>query len=240
MIMEKQMSEEVVAEGKKFISEYNKCPSPEKIGDMYDAVSPEGYDAYTQLIKFNAEQTQVCDAISKSVEDGGLGVPSDSKILDVGCGTGILYKFLKERGYENMDGIDASKNFVESNNKNGIYKNCDFLYMGQGDDKYPEKFHGVYDAVIGSGVFIPHHMPCECFDDVYTSLKMGGYFCTAIRSSVWKEGHEIGYYDYMQKLIKAGKFELYKSHEFERGCDEGDVEYFHKQMSTLVVFKKIA
>lgn len=47
-------------------------------------------------------------------EIGGL-LPSDSnaRILDAGCGSGFLLEFLRERGYTNACGVDASQEQVD-------------------------------------------------------------------------------------------------------------------------------
>lgn len=48
-----------------------------------------------------------------------LTSPTDY-ILDVGCGTGTLLRYLKEHGYKNLEGLEISKRAVEVLGKNGI------------------------------------------------------------------------------------------------------------------------
>lgn len=48
-----------------------------------------------------------------------LTSPTD-RILDVGCGTGTLLRYLKEHGYKNLEGLEISKRAVEVLGKNGI------------------------------------------------------------------------------------------------------------------------
>lgn len=60
--------------------------------------------------------------ISKPKAEGGLEVPSDAKIYDLGCGSGMLGKLLTERGYTDIVGTDASENMLEASKAKGCYK----------------------------------------------------------------------------------------------------------------------
>jgi len=48
-----------------------------------------------------------------------LTLPED-RLLDVGCGTGALLRFLKEEGYKNLEGLEISKRAVEVLDQHGI------------------------------------------------------------------------------------------------------------------------
>lgn len=48
-----------------------------------------------------------------------LTLPED-RLLDVGCGTGALLRFLKEEGYKNLEGLEISKRAVEVLGQHGI------------------------------------------------------------------------------------------------------------------------
>ena len=39
--------------------------------------------------------------------------PSEVAILDMGCGTGLVGKFLAEKGFTNIHGIDLSKKMLK-------------------------------------------------------------------------------------------------------------------------------
>ena len=38
--------------------------------------------------------------------------PNEVQVLDMGCGTGLVGKFLAEKGFTNIHGIDLSKNML--------------------------------------------------------------------------------------------------------------------------------
>ena len=50
-----------------------------------------------------------------------MDLPKDSKILDVGCGTGLMGKMLSTDGYNQIVGVDASEKFVEASVATGFY-----------------------------------------------------------------------------------------------------------------------
>ena len=64
----------------------------------------------------------------------------DCEILDVGAGTGIVGNLLKEKGFTNIVGADASAEFIKVAQASGAYKETRALYFGMGLDKYPEDF----------------------------------------------------------------------------------------------------
>ena len=37
----------------------------------------------------------------------------DSKVIDFGCGTGLVGKYLHDKGFKFIDGIDASRGMIE-------------------------------------------------------------------------------------------------------------------------------
>jgi len=48
------------------------------------------------------------------------GVHPDSKILDAGCGGGLLIRFLQRKGFKNVSGIDTSKMMVNLCRERGL------------------------------------------------------------------------------------------------------------------------
>ncbi len=152
-----------------------------------------------------------------------MALPKDAWIFDAGCGTGVVARLLKEQGYDNIDGADASEKFVEHAKTKGLYKECDAFFFGNGLDVFPAKFKGKFDCCTASGVFMPNHMPPSAMDDIHCSLKTGGYFVTAMRAFLFCDGEKHGYKDKIEELIQQGKFKLVRKVEFTRGI-KTDVE----------------
>jgi 2-polyprenyl-3-methyl-5-hydroxy-6-metoxy-1,4-benzoquinol methylase len=80
-----------------------------KIGEYYGNIGPELYDEYMQYINFNAEPYNIAPAVEEI-----LKLPKDAKILDVGCGTGLIGKLISKMGYKNITGVDATQKFIDA------------------------------------------------------------------------------------------------------------------------------
>ena len=52
----------------------------------------------------------------------GFGFKKDISVLDLGCGSGLVGKQLHKRGYQNIDGLDLSEEFLEEAQKKGVYR----------------------------------------------------------------------------------------------------------------------
>jgi SAM-dependent methyltransferase len=194
-------ADELKEKALKFASEYYLNHDPSEIGNWYDKCEPEVYREWARQVNFN-EKDEIC----KLVFCEQVNLPKEGKILDAGCGPGILAGLLAKHGYTNIDGVDASKNMIDSVKDTGIYKRCDSFYFGNGVDAFPAEYKNVYDCCVASGVFMPKHMPPSGMDDIHASLKVGGYFITAMRKFLYVSGEEHGYFDKIEELIEAGKF----------------------------------
>lgn len=64
-------------------------PDATKMGDYYDQIDPGMYDDFIVKINFVVEP----NAIAKMLIEE-LAPPKETKILDVGCGTGLMGKLL--------------------------------------------------------------------------------------------------------------------------------------------------
>ncbi|HTW91256.1 MAG TPA: class I SAM-dependent methyltransferase [bacterium] len=69
----------------------------------YEDASPQGQPSPDDLVRFRS----LADFIQKHLGD------RHARIIDVGCGTGGLLAELKQRGYENVAGVDPSETCAE-------------------------------------------------------------------------------------------------------------------------------
>ena len=87
-----------------------------------------------------------------------LGLASDARILDAGCGTGLVGLLLREAGFTRIDGADLSAEMRAIAARHGIY---DRLFQLDMTEDYGIAPADAYDAVISVGVFGfgPPHVP---------------------------------------------------------------------------------
>ncbi len=67
------------------------------------------------------QRTTIADIFLK------LNLPTDHRIIDIACGTGIVAEDLREHHYTNIDGLDPSKGYIEVARTKGIYKVSNFF-----------------------------------------------------------------------------------------------------------------
>jgi predicted TPR repeat methyltransferase len=53
-----------------------------------------------------------------------------ARVLDLGCGTGLVGKYLNEEGFLNTDGIDASAGMIKEAEEKRVYKDLVELFLG--------------------------------------------------------------------------------------------------------------
>ncbi|ELU11590.1 hypothetical protein CAPTEDRAFT_181492 [Capitella teleta] len=104
-----------------------------------------GYDSVERVIRWVERQDDI---------------EENCRILDVGCGNGIMLTELADRGYTSLFGVDYSEAAIElaekvasEQEKDGIqYEACDFLADPMVGKLLQEKYHlildkGTYDAI---------------------------------------------------------------------------------------------
>ncbi|KAM0211909.1 hypothetical protein ACHAPQ_004181 [Fusarium lateritium] len=125
----------------------------------------------------------------------------DAKVLDAGCGTGLVGEALMKLGAKNVDGIDISPGMLEVAERTGVYESLSVGNLAETLD-IPS---GIYDAVICVGTMTEGHVGPEAFDEFVRVTKSGGFIVATIRESVWKPK---GYQDKVTSLTQGGRVKL--------------------------------
>ena len=114
------------------------------------------------------------------------------RIIDVGCGTGLVGVELKNSGFTNFDGIDISQEMIDIAKQRGYSK----LFIGSLNESLPFESNE-YDAAFCVGVFTHGHVGSNRLDELVRIVKPGGIICFTINEGVYKP---YGFNSKIQKL----------------------------------------
>lgn len=127
---------------------------------------------------------------------GTLGrfVPDlSAKILDAGCGSGLVGEAYHLLGYHKLTGIDISDGMLQKAAAKGCYSELRREVLGERLSFEDSTF----DVITSSGVMTAGHAPPECLTELARVLKSGGHMVVTISQPAW-EG--FGYRDACERL----------------------------------------
>ena len=104
------------------------------------------------------------------------------KILDAGCGTGLVGIELKKYGYSNIEGVDFSQSMLDLVPQ-GIYKKIEKIDLNK-----PLKFKdNMYDVLMCVGTFTYGHVKPKALDELIRITRNGGLICFTINEGIYEE-----------------------------------------------------
>ncbi len=95
--------------------------------------------------------------------------PTDARILDFGCGTGIGGAALQQAGFTTIDGTDITQEMLDKAQARGIYR--------QTWTSIPGEFNfitGAYDVIVAVGVISLGAAPPDILAPLLAKLQAGG------------------------------------------------------------------
>ena len=144
---------------------------------------------------YDHDTCQTMGYVAPDLAAGMLDHHLDSKkdrVLDAGCGTGLVGEALKGLGYANVEATDYSEDMLTEAEKKGVYRKLFQADLNRGlkvsDD--------VYDATICVGTFTYAHVGPEAFDELARVTRPGGYVCFTIRDGAYQK------YNYRRKMLE--------------------------------------
>jgi len=130
----------------------------------------------------------------------------ESRVLDAGCGTGLVGEVLNRMGYENVDAMDFSSDMLDEAEKKAVYNRLIQEDMN-GDLDIPDRH---YDATICVGTFTYAHVGPHAFDELVRVTRPGGHICFTIRDGAYQE---YGYRNKMLEMEACARWELQELRE---------------------------
>ena len=127
----------------------------------------------------------------------------NSKILDAGCGTGLVGIELKKYGYSNIEGVDFSQSMLDLVPQN-IYKKIEKIDLNK-----PLKFkNNIYDVVMCVGTFTYGHVKPHALDEIIRITKNKGLICFTVNEGIYEE------YGFDKKIKELTNNKLWNIKEF--------------------------
>ena len=136
--------------GPSHINEIQKCNGfvPGEAKRHYDHIAMY-YEAIYLRLGF-PDPKKVAEKVEKYAKLGGIDKDT-CRILDVACGSGLIGKYLAEKGFKNISGLDISTCMLENARQKGVY---DELLEHDIDEysEFPPAWNNKFDFVVASGI----------------------------------------------------------------------------------------
>lgn len=110
---------------------------------------------------------------------GGVVQP----VLDVGCGTGLVGRFLTEAGFDTIDGVDVSPASLDAARAHGVYRDLAVADFNSGQLPFPDH---TYAAVVCVGVLSYAVDPGAIVQDFCRITQPGGRLVFTHRVDLWE------------------------------------------------------
>ena len=127
----------------------------------------------------------------------------DIKILDAGCGTGLVGVELKKNGFKYVDGVDFSQKMINLVPQN-VYKNLFKVNLNQKVDISDDTYEGITCA----GTFTYGHVNPPALDEMVRICKKKSYICFTINLGIYVE------YGFDKKIKELEDKKFWKIIEF--------------------------
>ena len=142
------------------------------------------YDEWSKKNKYDKDMvdwnytgpTETVDVLKKHA------LNKDVKILDAGCGTGLVGIELKKNGYSNIDGADLSQKLLNLVPK-GYYNRLEKIDL----NKQLKIENNIYDVVVCVGTFTFGHVRPPALEEFVRITKNNGLLCFTINEGIYEE-----------------------------------------------------
>ena len=147
---------------------------------------------------------------------------TDTPILDVGAGTGLVGEFLYKSGNKKIIGLDLSSEMLEQAKLKKCYSS---LMQVDVTKKIPLKNNSI-GAIVSAGTFTHGHVGPDAFDELLRITKPGGLFVLSINSKVFVKG---GFQENFLKIknsISVPIMNEFNAHDEHKNKEFSDIKLF--------------
>ena len=107
----------------------------------------------------------------------------DARVLDAGCGTGLVGQLMHAQGLRQLHGLDFSPEMLAQAQGKGVYQSLTQADLNQplalADDRF--------DAVVSVGTFTSAHVQPQALNELVRIVRPGGWLAFTVRDTYWDE-----------------------------------------------------
>jgi predicted TPR repeat methyltransferase len=161
----------------------------------------ERYDEWADSYDQELEEDYGWQIPQLMAEELSRLVPTTSRVLDAGAGTGLVGRYLGESGYSDLVAIDISNEMLNKAREKGVYG--EFHQMDLGEPlNFPDDS---FDAVVCAGVLTFSHAPAKSLYEMVRVTKPGGYILYSLRTDAYES---MGFEGITEELGSRDKWQL--------------------------------
>ena len=148
-------------------------------------------------------------------------VPHNARILDAGCGTGLVGVALAQLGYGRLVAMDLSFGMLEESRKKDVYQEFHQMTMGEAL-AFPS---GAFGAVISVGVLTVGHAPASSLDELVRVTEPEGHVVFSLRPDVYENA---GFKEKQASLVASGQWQLVETTDPFQALPIGEPDVYHQ------------
>jgi ubiquinone/menaquinone biosynthesis C-methylase UbiE len=135
-----------------------------------------------------------------------------AKILDAGCGTGLVGVHLAQLGASEVDGLDLSPGMLDVARRTGAYKSLNTADLSKPLGCQNDS----YRAIVCIGTLTQGHVGPEPLAEFVRVVQKGGFIVTTVLGSIWESGR---YAAEVAALAQSNKVEVLSAEleDYRRG-----------------------
>lgn len=165
--------------------------TPEELAKEYDKWST----SYDNDLEGHAGPKEAAEQLA-------LLTSKEGRILDAGCGTGLVGQHLASQGYQHLEALDLSTGMLQQARNKNCYSAFHQQALG-GPLDLPDHH---FDAIIIVGVFVMAHARSNAFDELIRITKPGGHILFTLRPEFYAN---TDFKPTMLRLETEGKWTLH-------------------------------
>ncbi|KAF6715761.1 Williams-Beuren syndrome chromosomal region 27 protein [Oryzias melastigma] len=211
------------------LSAHKSTTSREKV-NFYNSWA-KNYDQHVAVLDYRAPALAADSILSHF-----SGARESAAVLDVACGTGLVAKQMKKRGFELFLGVDGSDAMLEEAKESGLYQELKQCLLGE--EAFPAEWAGSFDVVVTVGALSVGQVPVEVVRDLCEAAKPGGLICMTTRSNCDNLEYKIALERELKQMENDGLWtcvEVTDVKDWERAVSEQEDGYIS---GAVYLFKK--